>query len=554
MQDVKLEAVAQVREPIAMDVHDREESSSPPVLEGGLSFLSPEAQVQRAAELLGAGAIVVDVGSPPPSMRSKLAEHLDDLVERELGIRGAPSPYLSAWSAMPHDAEGRVADQLFRARTVGATGIAMAMGSLSRIAAPALSPEDSQTLRVLARAASSSALVVLIDDGDAALGAYGEPVGLQALIGAADANASPSADVDASTSALMDADADEDVEVLEALELVETRVDARVAEVAEVEAVLAAAVVVVSAVEEVADVADTRREAARRAATVGVPVAGPSDFWRSWAIALGAARGPQPLGSFERLFTESYMPLSNAIAEGLDDARAVRAHDEFRAGFERTYTDAFATFGATGRRPRLVMDAFDVAAKQARLHNARHTHVLVVDAMRHDLGCLVRDALAERAGGTASLTNESLLWSALPTTTYRQLETLARGIDALRAPAAEDGTESLRGRSAETVRRMRVGSRELYKLDVVPSMLGGIGADPAFGSGPAQVVAALPDIATSIADSLLRHIETLTTRTLLLVIGDHGFTVDRRGRISHGGSSPEEVLVPCLAYLVGDLH
>jgi len=177
-----------------------------------------------------------------------------------------------------------------------------------------------------------------------------------------------------------------------------------------------------------------------------------------------------------------------------------------------------------------------------------------VDAMRHDLGCLVRNELAERAVGAASLTNESLLWSALPSTTYRQLETLARGIDALRAPATEETTESLRGRSAETVRRLRVGSRELYKLDVVPSMLGSLGSDPASGSGPALVVGALNDIATSVADSLLRHIETLTTRTLLLVIGDHGFTVDRRGRITHGGASPEEVLVPCLAYLVGDLH
>jgi hypothetical protein len=187
------------------------------------------------------------------------------------------------------------------------------------------------------------------------------------------------------------------------------------------------------------------------------------------------------------------------------------------------------------------------------LHNARTTHVLVVDAMRHDLGCLVRDHMAARAAGTASLTSESLLWSALPTTTYRQLETLARGMDALRAPAVEETTESLRGRSAETVRRLRVGSRELYKLDVVPSMLGVL-PDPSSGTGPAHVVAALEDIAASVADALLRHIETLHPRTLLLVVGDHGFTVDRRGRISHGGASPEEVLVPCLAYLVGELH
>ena len=84
-------------------------------------------------------------------------------------------------------------------------------------------------------------------------------------------------------------------------------------------------------------------------------------------------------------------------------------------------------------------------------------------------------------------------------------------------------------------------------------MLGAL-PDPAESPGPAHVVAALGDIATSVADAVLRHVESLPPRTLLLVLGDHGFTIDRRGRITHGGASPEEVLVPCLAYLVGDLH
>jgi hypothetical protein len=539
-------------------------------LSGELAFLSPEAQVQRTAELLGEGAMVVEVIAPPASMRGRLCEHVDDVVERALGIRGAPSPYLTAWSSMPEDAEARFADQLFRARALGATGIAIAMGSLSRIAAPALTPEDSATMRSLAHAAANGPFVVLVDDGDEGIGAYREPVGLGEMIGArgADATADASADAEADAEAEAEARADEGRvrEVVEVLlegcgasesepEMVETHVDAPVAPVA-----VAAAGVVEAASVEVAPAGakklatKTERDAARRRQTAGVPVAGPSDYWRSWAIALGAARGPQPLASFERLFVESYMPLANAIAGGLDDPRAVRAHDEFKTGFERTYTDAFATFGATGRRPRLVMDAYDVAVKQARLHNARTTHVLVVDAMRHDLGCLVRDEMATRAAGTASLTSESLLWSSLPTTTYRQVETLARGIDALRAPAAEEAaTESLRGRSAETVRRLRVGSRELYKLDVVPSMLGAL-PDPSLSPSPAHVVAALTDIATSVADALLRHIESLPPRTLLLVLGDHGFTIDRRGRITHGGATPEEVLVPCLAYLVGDLH
>jgi hypothetical protein len=200
------------------------------------------------------------------------------------------------------------------------------------------------------------------------------------------------------------------------------------------------------------------------------------------------------------------------------------------------------------------MDAYDVAAKQARIHNARTTHVLVVDAMRHDLGGLVRDAIAQRAPAAASLTSESVLWSALPTTTFRQLETLARGMDALRSPAPDDEViDSLRGRSAESVRRLRVGSRELYKLDVIPAMLGGL-AEPTRSTSAAHVVDARGPIADAVADAIVRHFQTLPPRTLLLVIGDHGFTVDRRGRVTHGGATPEEVLVPCLSYLVGELH
>ena len=508
-------------------------------LAGQLAFLSAEAQVQRKAELMGEGAVVVDIAAPLASLRGRLAERVDELVERALGVHGAPSPYLVAWSPDDADAGARLADQLLRARSVGATGLAIAMGSLSRIAAPALTPEDSATLRLLARATENGPYVLLVDDGDEVVGAFAEPVELRWMLGCR-----------------TDVGVPEDVEPLEAAP--EIAISAAVeieVEAAATEIEAAPPEVVETQVDApVAEVHPTRKDAAaRRRHTAGVPVSGPGDYWRSWAIALGAARGPQPLASFEKLFVESYMPLANAIAGGLDDPRAVRAHDEFKSGFERTYTDAFVTFGATGRRPRLVMDAYDVAVKQARLHNARNTHILIVDAMRHDLGCLVRDELANRAAGTVSLTNESLSWSSLPTTTYRQLETLARGMEALRAPAAEEPSESLRGRRAETVRRLRVGSREIFKLDIIPSMLGAF-PDPASGSGPAHVVAALPDIAASVTDALLKHIETLPPRTLLLVLGDHGFTIDRRGRVTHGGATPEEVLVPCLAYLVGDLH
>lgn len=537
-----------------------------PALTGGIAFQSPEHQVQRTAELMGDGALVVVIPPLPAGMRGHLAEHLEEHLEKELAVRGAPSPYLAAWSAMPDDAEERLADQLFRARTTGASGIALAMGSIAAAACPALTPEDSATLRWLARATTHAPLVVLLDDADTFAGAYDAPVGLASLLDRAAGGCAkpaapsvePAAEREPERVEAEPREAEEEEEgaphhdVAAALSAVLADVEEARAPEPEPEPAAEDEVVVVDAARAMADAAPEPepREAERARAAIGVPVAGPNDQWRGWALALGAVRGPLPLAAFERLFADSYVPLANAIACGLDDPRATRAYDEFRRTFERAYTEAFAAFGATNRRPRLVMDAHDVASKQARLHNARTSHVLLIDSLRWDLGSAVRDAVAERASGSASLTGQTALWSALPTTTMRQLETIARGMDALRAPAIDDPQESLRGRSAEVVRRLRVGSREVYKLDLVPAMLASLGDEP----GAEDVVGALEHVADAVADAVVRHIEALPPRTLLLVAGDHGFTVDRRGRILHGGASPEEVLVPAYAWLVGDLH
>lgn len=528
---------------------------TPPSLPGGIAFTSPEAQVQRSAELMGAGALVVTIPPLPATMRGHLAEHLEEHLEKELATHGVPSPYLAAWSAMPDDADERLADQLFRAKTAGASGIALALGSIAAAACPALTPEDSATLRWLASAARHSPLVVLLDDADLFTEGYEAPVTLENLLGAR-----PAAPSRAPRVMMEPDDEPTDAAITEPIELLNATIETLVAAVEELAP--PPAVVVDEPTIEPPKVEPAKIEAEKiepkveapkkkpRASTLGVPAAGPNDYWRSWALALGAVKGPLPLAAFERLFAESYVPLANAIACGLDEPRAVRAHDEFRQTFERAYTDAFAAFGATNRRPRLVMDAYDIAAKQARLHNARSAHLLVIDSLRYDVGALFRDALTMKCAGNATLTSETVLWSALPTTTIRQLECLARGIDALRAPTTEEPQDSLRGRAAETVRKLRVGSRELYKLDIVPMMLATLGDEP----GAEQVVESLENVADHVADGVARHIEHLPPRTLLLVVGDHGFTVDRRGRILHGGASPEEVLVPAYSFVVGELH
>ncbi len=244
------------------------------------------------------------------------------------------------------------------------------------------------------------------------------------------------------------------------------------------------------------------------------------------------------------------MPLANAIAAGLDDPRALLARDEFRRTFARAYTEAAPAFAVTGKRPRMVMDAPDVAARIARLHGARSTQILLVDAMRFDVGARVKDGVRRALGARASLTDELVLWSALPTTTLRQLETLQRGADALRVPPTspaegERELDPLRGRTAEVIRRVKVGSRDLYKLDVVEARVRDLGD---------RALPALGEIADVASEAIVRHAQTLQPRTLLFVFGDHGFTFDRDGRARQGGASPEEVLVPAFALLVGDVH
>jgi hypothetical protein len=240
------------------------------------------------------------------------------------------------------------------------------------------------------------------------------------------------------------------------------------------------------------------------------------------------------------------MPLSNAIAAGLDDSRARAAQDEFRATFAKGYTEAFPTFAATTKRPRMVLDAHEVAGRIARLHGARSTRLLLVDGMRWDVSRLVHERVALKLGARASVTDELLLWSALPTTTMRQLETIARGVEALRAPAElEPDPEPPRGRTAEYVRRMRVGPREIHKLDLVEARV---------HAARGNVPRAVPEIAEACAEVIARHAETLAPYTLLFVFGDHGFLVDRSGVTHQGGASPEEVLVGAFALLVGDVH
>jgi hypothetical protein len=520
-------------------------------------FVNDAARAEACARLEAERALLVKV-EINVAARSRLADRIDEAIERELDARGAAPPGIGATS----DADAALSDQLFRARRVGALGIALSLGPMRAAtnALAAIEPEDCATLRFWTAATKDRPVWVLLDAEDAVTGAYAEPVPLAALLADEPAAHEDEDDdepaVESGPIALPSS-----TDLIEPIDPTPTDVIAvalatpEVAPAPEPEPV--APLVEAPAVEpppveaKPEEPTPPRRGRARptplRAATPTPIAAVTSDEWRTWALALSAARGPQPLAAFERLFGHDYMPLANAVAAGLDDPRALQAVDDFRRTFARAYSEACPTFAVTGKRPRMVLDAPEVAAKIARLHGARSTQILLVDGMRQDVGARIRDQVRAQLGSRASLTDEVVLWSALPTTTGRQIETLGRGVEALRvAPSDTDrDAEPLRGRTADVIRRVRVGSRDLYKLDAVEARVRENGTD---------CLVALPFIADAAADAIARHAATLQPRTLLFVFGDHGFTIDRDGAARQGGASPEEVLVPGFAFLVGEVH
>ena len=87
------------------------------------------------------------------------------------------------------------------------------------------------------------------------------------------------------------------------------------------------------------------------------------------------------------------------------------------------------------------------------------------------------------------------------------------------------------------------------KLDVIEAAI----AEP----GKAEP-ARLDELADAVAEAMAEYLLKLPPRTLVMMFGDHGFLLDpvvtgtSAGR--SGGASPEEVLVPAFAWLVGNVH
>jgi len=267
---------------------------------------------------------------------------------------------------------------------------------------------------------------------------------------------------------------------------------------------------------------------------------------------LNIARGPKPLTMVERLFISRYVPLLEAVGAGAADEAARGVAEQWAESFARSYTEGFSAVRVTGKRPRMVLDVPQLVSQIGRLHGAKSAQLVLVDALRFDLGVRVHDRMRAALASHATCTERRLLWAALPTTTTVQLDLLAHGPEGLasRSPPTErEESGPPRGRATPTFRRVRIGSRDLMKLDWVESRLR--------DAGP-PLSERLDAVADEITPGLVAFAKSLAPRTLMFVFGDHGFRMESRDLgtmpARWGGASPEEVLVPGFAWLVGDVH
>ncbi len=528
-----------------------------PTIVGTLELGSPEVRERRCLELLGEGALLVRVPSPPKSMRGKLEGFLDDAVESKLASLGAAGPHPRT--------EDKLGDQLFRARAIGAAGLVLSVDPLAALRSPALTPEDSSTLVALAYATKNRPFVLLLDDEDRDAPAYGRPVALLALLDprlvrtmpapVAAPPAPPATVVEPEPETLsepsppsFDLAPATTVDRVDDVPRTET-----VPPVVASEANHALALVEATAGEADEDEAELDEEPAEH---VFVPV--DHEVVAAHARALAQVRGPQPLAMLKSLFLSHYVALGEILAEAKAhgapiEPRSVTAFTTFRKNFERAYADAFPTFALTGKRPKMVLDAFEEATRLARASGARSTSLLLVPSLRADLGQRTHEALSHMLPEDA-LVESGLLFAALPTSSARQEDTLARGVAALGSPRPDESLPDPEWHTRGTLRRVRMGARDLFCLDTVA----------AFRGAPhgRSFVSELRDLSEGLAVAVARHAHGLVSgksaltngrspeRTLLFVFGDHGFTYTEDGVTRDGGATPEEVIVPYFAYIL----
>jgi hypothetical protein len=508
---------------------------------------------------------VVHLGNPGFEHRDRLARFLVRGIETELGRLGAAPP---GWK-YDDGLEAILGDQLYRARLLGCFGLALSLPSLRDLADGngQLGAEDSQTLRRLVAVAECEPLQLYLPRPCADLRIFGNPEPLSSWLPASlepGRVASIEYEGPPSERATSDAAPPESAprSMLMAPTL-EAFVHAHAAYLGETPAppsVLAdgtpspPSVLADDTPSPPSVVAETpdappsvNAQADAVAADQALPPAPasiePQRVQRclTWATQLGSMNGPKVHGTVEKAFITAYMPLCREVAAGAAPTEAAAAAERWAEGFAQSYASAFRQFGSRPRRPRMVKDMIDLGVQWLGQHRARQCQLLLVSAMRFDLGQRLNEELERRFAGTAVCADQCVLWAALPSNAEAQQLGFSDETAGRRCRGeATDASDRASG-----IASFSVGNRGLFKLDHLSSEL----------AKPGEIESArLERLAIELADRVEPWIRSQPPETLVAVFGDHGFywqaTPLGTGAAQRGGALPEQVLVSASAWLL----
>jgi hypothetical protein len=505
--------------------------------------------------------IVVELDSPGPEQRSRLTEFIVARIDADLDARGAAP---AGWDANA-ELEAKIDDQLYRARLLGAGGLALRFSELERIADATgqLSEADSDALRRLLAVAEHERLQIFLPASAAALRVVGAPEPLSDWLSAASKDGRVAA-IEYEPIVAPALVAFEDVEAVAprgAPPLLSAPPIAAFSDGSERAFELEASSDAPSSAALSNDVTDRTEEAPDQlvgslepspaAVEVHAPASSeePLDMERAercaaWVGQLRNMSGPKLHAAVERAFVGAYLPLSKEAACGRATPEGRAALESWAEGFALSYASAFKTFGVRTKRPRMVRDVIELGMAWLNQRRARQCQLLVVDAMRFDLGQLVNEQLEHRLARRAVCTEQAVLWAALPSNADSQHLGLTgnsrRAVGERRRPVQPE-PETV----APRIESVRVGSREIFRLDQ-------LGADLA--KPGEREDERLVRLATLIADTVAPWIQAQPPDTLVVIFGDHGFhwqvTPHTTSAARRGGALPEQVLVPASGWLL----
>jgi hypothetical protein len=261
----------------------------------------------------------------------------------------------------------------------------------------------------------------------------------------------------------------------------------------------------------------------------------------AWANQLRGMTGPKVHGSIEKAFITAYLPLCREIAADVAPPEAAAAADRWAEGFAQSYAAAFRQLASrASRRPRMVKDVVDIGVRWLGQHHARQCQLLLVSAMRFDLGQRLNEELERRLTSRAVCVDQCVLWTALPSNADTQQLGPTEPPAMRRARSEPPSRDGSRG-----IVPFSVGNRELLRLDSIPAEL----------DHPGEIEGErLGRLATSLTDHIEPWMLEQPPDTLIVVFGDHGFhwRATPRGTTTgqRGGALPEQVLVPASAWLL----